>query len=204
MKFYIVGENLKLDHNVPLPSHGDPFEPVSYDYTKMFQWSVEFFPGETLLGIHPGWFKLIPNGVEVKKLNVNRGMYVSNVPVWGKPKLKIANVRDRWGEGFITYTMISDWASMFEVKHTPRFIDEKTVMDIITVLGRSGKIGDSYRITTEDDPDFQRITEQGRAEQIKGMLHPEPFDRETENLIRWMEEINYKHSSIIFPQRKIA
>jgi hypothetical protein len=163
----------------------------------------------TMIGILPTSFKgaMRTAALDVpgaKKAQIGRLVYVHGemLPVWGIPKLFMAITRSadiNRTPDVRTRAIIPEWACRIRIDFLKPIITEQSVANLLAAAGFQSGVGDwrqekgsgnygSFRLVSEDDPDFVRITStMGREHQQKAFINPVPHDKETSDLLAWFE-----------------
>jgi hypothetical protein len=163
----------------------------------------------TLIGILPTSFKgaMRTAALDVpgaKKAQIGRLVYVHGemLPVWGIPKLFMAITRSadiNRTPDVRTRAILPEWACRIRIDFLKPIINEQSVANLLAAAGFQSGVGDwrqekgsgnygSFRLVSENDPDFVRITStMGREEQIKAFDNPITHDKETSDLLAWFE-----------------
>lgn len=139
-----------------------------------------------------------------RKAQIGRLVYVAGdfVPIYGVPKLHMSIVRSadiNRTPDVRTRMIVPRWAALVDVRFVVPFITQQSVVNLLTTGGVTAGIGDwrpekgkgsygQFRVATSDDPEFLGIvTTGGRDAQLAATEDPEPYDRETAELLAWFE-----------------
>lgn len=165
--------------------------------------------GPALIGLMPTAFKkaMMTAALDMpgaKKAQIGRLIYVHGqmLPIFGIPKLFMSVTRSadiNKTPDVRTRAILPEWACRIRVEFPTPIMRAQSIANLLAAAGFTSGVGDwrqekgsgnygSFRLVSEDDPDFVRITrEQGRAAQVAAMEAPEAFDAETEDLISWFD-----------------
>lgn len=143
-----------------------------------------------------------------KKSQIGRLVYVEGdrVDVYGKPQLMMSVTRSadmNRTPDIRSRAILPEWACKITVSFIKPIIREQSVANLLAAGGITAGIGDwrvekgsgsygTYRLVSLDDPDFIRITKQGRAEQDAALENPDCYDDETESLFSWFKTESVK------------
>lgn len=163
----------------------------------------------TLLAVLPTAFKkaMCTAALDMpgaKKTQIGRLVSVNwdMQPVYGIPKLFMAVTRSadmNKTPDVRTRAILPEWACTMTVEFVKPILREQSVVNLLAAAGVQSGIGDwrqekgsgsygSFKLVSEDDPDFQRITgTMGRTAQKAAMEHPECYDAETADLLSWFD-----------------
>jgi hypothetical protein len=126
-----------------------------------------------------------------------------SVPIYGVPRLSITGVRQANAArtpDMRTRAVLPEWACTLQIAFVRPNLTPTAVLNLLQAAGEVIGIGDwrqekgagdngLWRITTEEDPEFIRICEQGgREAQLDALKNYEPFDRESADLLEWFFE----------------
>lgn len=137
-----------------------------------------------------------------KKAQILRLIYVEGemVPIYGVPKLFMAVTRSadiNKTPDVRTRAIVPEWAAKLSITFTRPIMRETSIANLLAAAGIQSGVGDwrqekgsgsygAFRIVGHDDADFNRIiATQGRADQIKAMESPEPYDTESGEMLGW-------------------
>ena len=138
----------------------------------------------------------------VQKTQIKRLVYVhgQGISIFGVPEMFMAITRSadiNKTPDVRTRAIMPEWACRLTVEFSPDLIKEKSIINLLSAGGIFSGVGDwrqqkgsgnygSFKIVSEDDPDFVRITKtMGREAQIEALEKPKCFDIETEDLYAW-------------------
>ena len=125
--------------------------------------------------------------------------YEFDVGIYGVPQLLMSITRQSNPDktpDIRTRGILPAWACYVKIKFIKPSLSERTVVTLLAGAGRVSGIGDyrrergglfgSFKLVSENDPEFQRIVKSGgRKAQDAAILSPEPYDLETEELLVW-------------------
>ena len=135
------------------------------------------------------------------KAQISRLTWVEDerISVYGVPQLFMAVTRSadmNKTPDVRTRAIMAEWAIEFTVSWVSPILNQTGVINLLGSAGimqglgdwRIGKGAGSYGgfvLVADDDPDWDRISKQGRAEQKIAMENPVPYDDETQKLLDW-------------------
>jgi hypothetical protein len=140
----------------------------------------------------------------VAKTQIKRHIYVNGFQcgVYGVPQIMCAITRSadiNRTPDVRTRAIMPEWACKLTVEFTKPIFREQSIANLLASAGMVCGVGDwrqekgsgnygCYKLVSEDDPDFVRITQtQGRAAQIEALENPVPYDKETADLLSWFD-----------------
>lgn len=138
------------------------------------------------------------------KAQIGRLVYVEGelVPVYGEPFLFMSVTRSadiNKTPDVRTRAILPKWAVALEISFVTPIVKPEAVLNLLVAAGITSGVGDwrpekgkgdygQFRVTTEDDPEFQEITAAGGREvQKKAMDEPKCYDAETQELLSWYD-----------------
>lgn len=160
----------------------------------------------TLVGVMASGFKKAMltaalRSVGVNKTEVAQLAYVHGTltPVFGVPQLLMSITRSadmNKTPDVRTRAIMGEWACRLSVSFAKPALKEQAIANLLSAAGFIAGIGDwrqekgsgsygAFRLASEDDPEFVRITRAGRAEQIEALKNPTAFDDETSEMLAW-------------------
>lgn len=125
-----------------------------------------------------------------------------DVPVYGIPQLFMSVVRNSdiaRTPDVRTRAILPRWACQVEISFVQPMLNETTVLTLLSNAGVLMGIGDyrqekgagnfgAFELTNPDDADYLDILATGAREaQLQALTDPEPFNEETEDLLKWYE-----------------
>lgn len=136
------------------------------------------------------------------KSTIGRLVHVigERVDVYGVPALLMSVVRSAGMNrtpDIRTRAILGAWACRVEVRFTKPHLNDKAVANLLASGGMNCGVGDwrlekgkgsygGFRLCDADDPEFLKVIESGgRAAQDAALEAAEPYDDETEELLRW-------------------
>jgi len=137
------------------------------------------------------------------KAQIGRLTYVPGdyVEIFGRPQLHMSITRNsdiNHTPDVRTRAIIKEWCCKVRVVYTRPLIKQQAVINLLAAAGMMQGLGDyrpekgkgdygQYEIVNADNSDYQRISKLGREVQIKAMAEADPYDNETEKLLRWFD-----------------
>lgn len=122
------------------------------------------------------------------------------LPLYGVPQLFMSITRSadfNHTPDVRTRAILPEWACRLSVRFMKPALREQSIANLLSAAGFISGVGDwrqekgsgsfgAYRLCSEDDPDFVRITTtMGRTEQAKALARPVPYDDETSEMLAW-------------------
>lgn len=147
---------------------------------------------------------------EIKRLTT---VVDETVHLYGMPLLGCHMVRNSGINGapdVRTRPIFREWACQITFKFIADLVKEKQLLALLAAAGHIVGIGDwrgqkggpfgRFRLCSENDPDFTRITKhQGRFAQLEAIEHPEYFDEDSRELLAWFfDEVERREKSATF------
>jgi hypothetical protein len=139
-----------------------------------------------------------------KKAQIGRLVYVEGdyTPIFGLPKLFMSITRSadmNRTPDVRTRAIVPAWAALVRIRFVTPILDQASVLNLLSAGGVTAGIGDwrpekgkgsygQFAITLPDDPEFLRITQDGREAQAAAMDDPEPYDQESADLLSWFSD----------------
>ena len=138
------------------------------------------------------------------KTQIGRLCWVESeyVPIWGTPKLLMSVVRSadiNHTPDIRTRAIVQKWATVIELNWAEPLLNQSSIANLLHAAGifsgvgdwRSQKGGGSYgqfRLVNEDDPEFMAVVKGGGYDvQAAAMAEPTAYDRESTDLLAWMQ-----------------
>jgi hypothetical protein len=139
-----------------------------------------------------------------KKAQIGRLTYVESdrVNVYGVPQIFMSVTRSadmNHTPDVRTRAILPEWALRISIRFAQPIIKLQSVANLLAAGGITSGIGDwrvekgsggygTYRLTSDDDPDFLRIIAAGgREAQDEALANPTAYDDETEELLSWYD-----------------
>jgi hypothetical protein len=125
------------------------------------------------------------------------------VPLWGIPQVLSAVTRSsdmQHTPDIRTRAIVPGWATMIRVSFIRPKLTRQDVGNLLAMAGRTVGLGDwrpeksgggygQFRVADPGDEEFQTLMQDGgRDAQLGGLEDPDPYDRETEELLAWWDE----------------
>lgn len=163
---------------------------------------------ETLIGFPATAFKGGMRNAAVdlpgsSKAQIGRLTYVPGdyIEVYGRPQLFMSVTRNsdmNHTPDVRTRPIMKEWCCKVSVIYTMPLIKQQAVVNLMSAAGIMQGIGDwrpekgkgdygQYKLVGRTDKDYKRISKLGREVQIQAMTDAEPYDNETEKLLRWFD-----------------
>jgi len=139
-----------------------------------------------------------------KKAQIGRLTYVESdrVNVYGVPQIFMSVTRSadmNRTPDVRTRAILPEWALRISIRFAQPIIKLQSVANLLAAGGITSGVGDwrvekgsggygTYRIVSDDDPDFVRIVATGgRQAQDEALATPTAYDDETEELLSWYD-----------------
>jgi hypothetical protein len=135
----------------------------------------------------------------------------THVNIFGVPQMFMAMTRSSdvaHTPDVRTRAIFPEWACAVDVGYVSSLLKQTQVVNLFNAAGLIVGLGDwrpqkggpygKFRIVSEDDPDYRRITKgQGRQAQLAAFESPEPYDSDTDELFSWfLEEAKRREKTI--------
>ena len=164
----------------------------------------------TLIGMPATAFKKACMGAALdipgaKKAQIGRLMYVESdmVPIFGTPEIMLSVVRSadiNKTPDVRTRAVLPTWCSKFTIGFTEPMLKAPVISRLLAAAGMMQGIGDwrvekgsgdygRFEVVSGDHPQVKLLMETGdREAQIEAMENPQPYDSESEQLLRYHAE----------------
>lgn len=140
----------------------------------------------------------------VSKSSLNRLLWVEprNVDIYGTPQLMMAPTRSsdmNHTPDIRTRAVLPQWCASIEIKYAEPRLSADPCASLLSASGQLCGIGDwrvekggsfgQFQIVNHDDEELLQILEhQGQHAQDAALEEPQPFDLESEKLLKWYYE----------------
>ncbi len=158
--------------------------------------------------------------VGAKKAQIGRLTSVmgDKIAIWGIPQIWCTPVRSSdiaRTPDIRSLPILRQWCCTIVVQFVGSLIKPASIANLLGAAGLIVGIGDGrpekgkfsfgqFRVCAENDPEYRAILKQGRALQDKALADPVPYDRETEELLRWFVEEKTRRIAQPAPQPRSA
>ncbi len=125
------------------------------------------------------------------------------IPIFGIPQMLMSVTRSadmNKTPDIRTRVIIPKWACRITVTYVKPLMNETSITNLLVSAGLIQGTGDwrtgkgsgtygSFEVVSQDNPDYKHCLKVGtRKAQKAAMEHPEPYDRETEEMYSWFQE----------------
>lgn len=186
---------------------------MKHDPQREFQDSIYRFmddDADTLIGMPATSFKKACMGTcldlpGAKKAQIGRLMYVvgNMVPIYGTPEIMLSVVRSadiNKTPDVRTRAVLPAWCSKFIIEFTEPMLKAAVISRLLGAAGMMQGVGDwrvekgsgdfgRFEVVSADHPQVKLLMETGdRSAQLEAMENPQPYDSESEQLLRFHAE----------------
>ncbi len=139
-----------------------------------------------------------------RKAEIGRLCWIdgASIDIYGIPKLLMSTVRSadmNKTPDIRTRAIIDQWCARLNVWFVDTKLNDRKVYNLLAAAGMTSGVGDfrqekgkgnygQFTLTNPDNEDYLRIMETGgRIEQDKAIQAAEPYDEDTDELLRWWQ-----------------
>lgn len=146
--------------------------------------------------------KRVPGGGTTTEMKQLLMAPFENLDLFGVPQIFLCTVRNSdiaRTPDVRSRAIVPEWCCRVTFDYVTPQINVKALQTLLAAAGTLNGVGDyrqekgsgnygCFKVVSEDDPDFLRISGSSRAAQDEALDEPLPYDHETKQLLNWYDE----------------